>query len=67
MVVCQSAWRNPLAGVGADVLDGPVESLGEEGSQPITWLPAKRIPAPAHDIGIWVGAYKPRILISPDV
>ena len=23
---------------------------------------AKRGPAPAHDIGIWVGAYKPRIL-----
>ena len=23
---------------------------------------AKPGPAPAHDIGIWVGAYKPRIL-----
>src|SRR5690606_36029905 len=23
---------------------------------------AKRGPAPAHDIGIWVGAYKPRML-----
>src|SRR5690606_21021942 len=27
-----------------------------------TVMGAERGPAPAHDIGIWVGAYKPRIL-----
>jgi alkanesulfonate monooxygenase SsuD/methylene tetrahydromethanopterin reductase-like flavin-dependent oxidoreductase (luciferase family) len=68
-----SGGRRLTAGQGVDALEEAVRIIREiwaadqrggvrvEGEH-YRVVGAKRGPAPAHDIGIWIGAYKPRML-----